>query len=82
MRLHGEMLRIGLVPAAFGCILGGAAMFPVSHALESQLFAIGELDPAAILLSVGILFLAAYGAAAVPARRVTRVEPAAVLRSE
>ena len=81
-RVRADMLRTGVLPALIGVLLGGVAIVPVGRALASQVFAVGQFDPVAILGAAVLLVGAALLAAYLPARRATRVEPATVLRQE
>jgi predicted permease len=66
---------IGLLIGIPVTILGGRAM-------ASQLFGVKPYDPAILLITMGVLALAAFVAAAVPARRASSVEPILALRTE
>ncbi len=78
----GHLLRGGLGPVLFGATIGvGLAWFAVAQ-LEAVLYQISAHDP--VSLMAGALTLIAVGAlaAAVPARRATRVDPVVALRAE
>jgi ABC-type antimicrobial peptide transport system permease subunit len=74
----GQTLRVSLA----GVVLGLVAAFALTRLLSSVLY---EVDPVEPLIYVGLAaFLIAVStlAAYLPARRATRVDPAAVLREE
>jgi ABC-type antimicrobial peptide transport system permease subunit len=74
------LMREGVVLVALGAVIGIALGAAMSRALQSLLYGVQSSDPAAfigaplVLLGVGAL------AAFLPARRVTRVDPATTLR--
>jgi ABC-type antimicrobial peptide transport system permease subunit len=72
----------GAMPAFIGVAVGLAAAVPVGRALRAQLFNAPAFDPAVLTIAGATVVLAAWIAASVPARRTTRVDPAAVLRGE
>jgi putative ABC transport system permease protein len=73
-----EGLRFTLVGLAAGLVLAGA----LSRLLESQLYEVSPLDPAAFLAAALVLFGTATLACWVPARRATRIDPMEALRHE
>jgi ABC-type antimicrobial peptide transport system permease subunit len=76
------MLRDSLRPVAAGLGFGVLLALAASRLLTAVLFGISPHDPPSILIAVAVLLGAAALAAAVPARRATRVDAAVVLRSE
>jgi putative ABC transport system permease protein len=54
----------------------------LGRALGSMLFDVHPLDPIVFTLAPALLVLAAFCATWIPARRATRVNPLAALRSE
>jgi putative ABC transport system permease protein len=68
-----------LVP---GVIAGLALGMLASALVESLLFGITSRDPSTLTATIGVLFVAALGAAYVPALRASRVNPAVALRGE
>jgi putative ABC transport system permease protein len=76
------VLRQGAVLAAVGIAAGLAGSFLLTRAMGSLLYRIGATDPVTFagvtVLLAGIAMMAAY----VPARRATRVDPAAAVREE
>jgi predicted permease len=78
----GLFVRQGLAPVVSGLALGLASALAISRVLAGHLFEIAPHDP---MTYAGVVFLIlAIAALAVwlPARRVARVEPMTVLRSE
>ena len=73
-------VREGLTLAAFGVPLGLLGALTLTRFLESQLFGVDAFDPLTYigipLILTGLAVFASY----VPARRASRVDPAAVLR--
>jgi len=63
------------VAGLVGSALGG-------RLLAAQLFEVSPLDPAALAGAAVILVAIGIGAAFVPARRATRVDPVTALRAE
>ena len=74
----GEALRIGGLGVAIG--LGGAAM--ATRLLRGLLFEVHPLDPWTLGAAGIALMAATVLAAAGPLRRATRIDPAAMLRSD
>jgi putative ABC transport system permease protein len=74
----GDGLRLTLI----GSIAGLAAIVGLTRFLRGLLFEIQPLDPATLTCVIGILVLVSLLACYVPARRATKVDPAAVLREE
>ncbi len=76
------VLRRCLTLAIVGITIGLALSAPVGLAIQSQLFGISGIDPAAYL-GVSILLLAVAALAGyLPARRATKVDPMVALRCE
>ncbi len=74
----GEMsgaILVGLSAGITAAILGG-------RYVESQLYGISALDPMNYLVSVGVLLAVSLLAAAIPAWRVSRIDPLSALRHE
>jgi len=77
-----EAAQPGLVLAVVGVVLGGALALPFTRALQHFLWGIRPNDPLTFA-AVGLGLLAVAGVASlVPALRVLRLDPAAVLRQE
>jgi len=61
-------------------LIGLAASWPLVRLVKSLLFGIPEHDPISFALAPIALLLVAALAAALPARRATRIDPAKSLR--
>ncbi len=83
---RGEVFRAILREALTYLAVGLAAGLPVAlglgRFLQSQLFGLSARDPVALVAAVAVLALAVVAAAALPARRAARVEPAVALRHQ
>jgi predicted permease len=83
---RGMILRMilgeGAAMALIGLAVGGLAAVPLSRLLNGLLFGIEPTDPPTIATAAVLLFIVAIGAAWVPARRATAVDPMTALRGE
>src|SRR5262245_30000948 len=83
---RGTILRMilgeGAAMALIGLVVGGAAAVPLSQLLNGLLFGIEPVDPPTIAMAAVLLLFVAIGAAWVPARRATAVDPMTALRGE
>jgi ABC-type lipoprotein release transport system permease subunit len=68
--------------AALGVVLGVIAAWLVGRAARALLFQVGAVDPLAIATALAVVAVVALGAAYLPARRASRVDPMSVLRYE
>jgi predicted permease len=81
-RLIGEVVRGSLLPGAVGALVGLLAAFWASRLLAGFLFGIKPDDPASFaVVTAGILLICIF-ASYYPARRITELDPAEVLREE
>ncbi len=82
----GDVMRMVLVEAfalaAAGIVLGAAGAVATTRLMAGLLFGTTPTDPATFAAIAGILMAIALAGSYVPARRATRVDPMAALRSE
>ncbi len=76
------VLAGGLRLALAGVLIGIAGALAAGRLIESLLFGITPSHPATLAAVAGLMVAVAAAACLVPARRATRVDPAAVLRTE
>jgi predicted permease len=81
-RIRRMVLRQVAVTAVLGVVLGMIAATLVGRAARALLFEVGAVDPLALATAVAVVALVALGAAYLPARRASRVDPMSVLRYE
>jgi predicted permease len=72
----------GLGLAVSGVALGLAGALVAARLMSGMLYGVTPTDPLALAGAAATLTIAAVGAAYVPGRRATRVDPAVVLRAE
>jgi predicted permease len=68
----------GLVIA--GLALGAGLAYAASRLIDSRLYGVAPQDPLTLALAAGLLVLVALGAAYLPARRASTLDPVAALR--
>jgi ABC-type antimicrobial peptide transport system permease subunit len=78
----GLVLRAAFALAALGVLFGIAGAVAAGGFLRSILFGVRPGDPATLVASAAALLATALGAAAIPAAKAARIDPAAALRSE
>jgi putative ABC transport system permease protein len=76
------VMRRTLAMSAAGIAAGAGACFYFTRFIESLLFGVKPTDAVAFLLAGAVLLGVALLAGYLPARRASRIDPAAVLRSE
>jgi ABC-type antimicrobial peptide transport system permease subunit len=76
------VLKRGLVQLAIGLPLGLTGAFGLSRVLRSVLVQVTPTDPVTFVGVTLLLTLVSIAACLQPARRATRVDPAAALRAE
>ncbi len=81
-RIRRMVLGQGMAPVALGLAGGVAGALALGRLLRNLLFGVSSADPATIAAVSGALLLVAAAASYLPARRATRVDPAAALRYE
>lgn len=72
----------GMRPVAAGAVLGLAGPVAFSTLMQSLLFGVTPVDPAAYAVATAVLAAIAVAACAVPALRATRLDPLVALRDE
>jgi len=81
-----DVLRIvlsrGLKIAAGGVVVGLAGAAALARSMAALLYGVRPVDPLAFLAAAAVLGAVALAAAAVPALRAARVDPAIALREE
>jgi predicted permease len=80
--LFALVVKQAVVLAAVGVIGGSSLALALSPLVANQLFGVGAADPVTFAGVAGVLLTVALVAAAVPARRVLRAEPASTLRCD
>jgi predicted permease len=78
----GMVLRESSVPVLVGVLIGSAAAFFWTLFIGDLLYGVDSFDPKSPLLAVTVMLAAALAAAAIPARRATKVDPMVALRYE
>jgi MacB-like periplasmic core domain/FtsX-like permease family len=74
--------RSGILPAAAGLVSGLALSLIVLRAMHTALFGVSSYDPFTLVATLAALLVLAALASLLPALRITRIQPAVVLRSE
>ena len=74
------ILRETLVVVAVGLGLGAVISYAGSRWIESRLYGVAAQDPVTAALATLLLLMVAFGAAYVPARRASGVDPMTALR--
>jgi putative ABC transport system permease protein len=78
----GLVLRQGIFTAVVGVMVGLGVAWGLARMLSSLLFGVSPSDPLSFGLAALLLFVATLLAGYLPARRVTRIDPIEVLRTE
>jgi predicted lysophospholipase L1 biosynthesis ABC-type transport system permease subunit len=78
----GMIVRESLVPVLVGMAIGLGAALALTRLVAGLLFGVAPRDPASMLFAVAAMLAVALLAAAIPARRASRVEPGIALRHE
>ena len=81
-RIRGMVLKQVARMAAIGVVLGAIAAWALGLAAESILLGIHAGDPLALAAAAALLSVVMLGAAYIPVRRASRVDPMSVLRYE
>ena len=75
-------MKHGLTPAFIGVVVGVVGALAATRLATSMLYGITPRDPLTFVGVVTLLVLIAVGAAWLPARRATRVDPMIALRAD
>jgi ABC-type antimicrobial peptide transport system permease subunit len=81
-RIGGMVLKQVAGMAVIGVVLGALAAWGLGVAAQSLLFGVEAGDPLALAAAAALLTVVMLGAAYIPARRASRVDPMSVLRYE
>jgi len=81
-RVVGIVVRETLLASLAGCAVGIAGAFGLSRFLRSLLFGVTAHDTVTFAIFPAVLLAAAVLAAAIPAWRASRIDPAFTLREE
>ncbi len=83
---RGDIIRMVLRESAASVLIGAAAGAGVALALSrlvaSLLYGVAPRDPASVAVAAATILIVALAAAAIPARKASRVEPLNALRHE
>jgi putative ABC transport system permease protein len=82
MAILALVLKQGLGVTMLGILVGIVASSWGTRFLEGLLFGTTPIDPASLVWVSLVLFLVAFAAAYVPARRALRIDPMSALRTE
>ena len=80
--VRGMFLRHGLVLTGLGIAIGLGAAAGVMRLMTSLLFDVSPVDPLTYVAVAMLLMTATLLASYVPARRISRVDPAVAMRAE
>ena len=81
-RVSGSILGRGVALTALGAILGAGICWGLARVLSAFVYEIGVRDTWSFLIAGGVLVVLGVGAAALPARTGSHVEPMHVLRDQ
>src|SRR5207244_3386692 len=81
-QIRALILSHGMQLLFIGSIIGLAAAFSLSRALQSVLFEVKGIEPRIYISVVALLFSSTFLASWIPARRASRVDPIVALRTE
>ena len=81
-RVRGMVLKQVMRMAVIGVVLGWIAAWALGLAAQSVLLGIEASDPMALVAAAALLTAIMFGAAYIPARRASRVDPMTVLRND
>jgi len=78
----GRIVRVGMVPATSGLVVGGVVAVALSGAVSRIIWGIQATDAITFVVAGLTLLAGALVACWIPARRATRVDPVTALRSD
>ncbi len=81
-RAMQEIGSSGLIATGIGLSAGLAAALGMLRVLKSFLYGVGTYDPIALVSTSAALVIVAMAATLLPIRRITRIDPAKILREE
>jgi ABC-type antimicrobial peptide transport system permease subunit len=81
-RLLSQVLKQGMMIASIAVTIGGVAAWLLSRAFASLLFGVTGGNEGLIAATAVLLIALAALASVIPARRATKVDPIAVLRTD
>jgi predicted permease len=81
-RIRGMVLQQVARMAAIGVVLGAIVAWALGLAAQSLLLGVNAGDPLALVAAAALLTVVMLGAAYIPARRASRVDPMTTLRYE
>jgi ABC-type antimicrobial peptide transport system permease subunit len=76
------VLREGIVLQGVGLAAGLGIAVAGTRVVRGPLFGVSPTDPLALIGSAAVLFACGLTAAALPARRASRVDPSVALRAQ
>lgn len=76
------IVKDGLIPTGIGCAAGLAAAMALTWTLERFLWGVAPRDPVSFVAATLLVALVSMAASYVPARRIVKIDPLAVLRHE
>jgi len=74
------VIRGVLAPVTCGAIVGLGSLIGLSGVAQSYVLGVSPLDPASLVISLAVLFVAAVSAAYFPARRAAALDPLEAMR--
>jgi putative ABC transport system permease protein len=82
LRVMGMVLSHAALLALAGLVIGAAGVWYFAHLVEAFLFDLEPLNAGVATAAVAVMALAAFLAAAIPARRAASVDPLVALRQD